>query len=98
MAAGVTTSIRMPEDVRELYETIAQATGRTKNDVMVEVLRTEGQRRVEEIAMVLEGREQARAGRLSSIDDVVARFKQRGILPAAFDLTADDDDAGTAEA
>ena len=38
MAAGVTTSIRMPEEVRDLYETIAQATGRTKNDLMVEVL------------------------------------------------------------
>ena len=56
MAAGVTTSIRMPEEVRDLYETIAQATGRTKNDLMVEVLRTEGARRVQEIAMILEGR------------------------------------------
>lgn len=97
MAAGVTTSIRMPAEVRDLYETIARATGRTKNDVMVEVLLTEGQRRVEEIAMILEGREQARAGRLSWIADVVARFKQRGMLPAAFDLIADDD-AGVTDA
>jgi predicted transcriptional regulator len=92
MAAGVTTSIRMPEEVRDLYETIAQATGRTKNDVMVEVLRTEGERRVQEIAMILEGREQARTGRLSSIEDVVARFKQRGMLPLEFDLSADDEE------
>lgn len=97
MAARVLTSIRMPEEVRDLYETIARATGRTKNDVMVEALRSEGERRVHEIAVILEGREQARAGRLSSLEDVVARFKQRGMLPAAFDLTAEDGD-GAADA
>ena len=86
MAAGITTSIRMPEEVRDLYETLARATGRAKNDLMVEALRIEGQRRVGEIAMILEGREQAQAGRLSPIEDVVARFKQRGMLPADFDL------------
>jgi predicted transcriptional regulator len=90
VAAGVTTSIRMPAEVRDLYETIAQATGRAKNDLMVEVLRTEGQRRIEEIARILEGRELARAGRLSPLEDVVARFKQRGMLPADFNLSADD--------
>ncbi len=89
--AGVTTSIRMPIEVRDMYETIAQATGRAKNDLMVEVLRVEGQRRIDEIVMILEGREQARAGLLSPIEDVVARFKQRGMLPADFELTAGDD-------
>ena len=93
MASGITTSIRMPEDVRDLYETIAQATGRTKNDVMVEVLRVEGQRRVDEIATIIEGREQARAGRLSSIGDVIDRFKAKGRLPAGFDIEKDDSDA-----
>ncbi|HEV7213785.1 MAG TPA: hypothetical protein VGP33_01575 [Chloroflexota bacterium] len=81
----------MPVEVRDLYESLAKATGRAKNDLMVEVLCLEGQRRVQEIALVLEGREQARSGRLSSLDDVVARFKQRGMLPAGFDLAADDD-------
>lgn len=90
MAAGITTSIRMPEEVRDLYETLARATGRAKNDLMVEALRAEGQRRVDEIAMILEGREQARAGRRSSLSDVVARFKARGMLPADFDLEAGD--------
>lgn len=81
----------MPQEVRDLYETIAEATGRAKNDLMVEALRAEGQRRVHEIARILEGREQARAGRLSPIEDVVARFKQRGMLPPDFDLTTEDD-------
>ena len=90
MSAGITTSIRMPKDVRDLYETLAEATGRAKNELMVEVLRVEGERRVSEIAMILEGREQARAGRLSSLADVVARFKAKGMLPADFDLTTED--------
>jgi predicted transcriptional regulator len=86
----------MPAEIRDLYETLAQATGRAKNDLMVEVLRSEGQRRVNEIAMILEGREQARAGRLSPLDDVVARFKAEGMLPADFELSTDDTGAGNA--
>jgi predicted transcriptional regulator len=94
MAAGITTSIRMPEEVRDLYDTLAQATGRARNDLMVEALRLEGQRRVREIALILEGREQARAGRLSRLDDVVARFKDRGMLPTDFTISMDDDGQG----
>ncbi len=86
VAAGITTSIRMPEEIRDLYETLAQATGRAKNDLLVEVLRVEGERRVREIAMILEGREQAGAGRLSPLDDVVTRFKTKGMLATDFDL------------
>ena len=36
---AVTTSIRLPDEVREQYETLAQATGRTRNELMVEALR-----------------------------------------------------------
>ena len=96
MAAGITTSIRMPEEVRDLYETLAQATGRARNDLMVEALRTEGQRRIDQLALILEGRAQARAGRLSPLGDVVTRFKAQGMLPADFDLERDDADASGA--
>ncbi len=92
MAAGITTSIRMPEEVRDLYETIAAATGHTKNDLMVEVLREEGERRVREIAMIEEGIRQARAGQTSPIEDVVARLKAKGMLAADFDLDGEDDE------
>lgn len=94
MAGGITTSIRMPEEVRDLYETLAQATGRSKNELMVEALQVEGQRRLAEIAMILEGQEDVRAGRVSSLDDVVARFRARGLLPSDFELgddTVDED-------
>lgn len=91
MAAGIITSIRMPEAVRDLYDTLARATGRARNDLMVEALQREGQRRIAEIAMVLEGREQARAGRLSPIDAVVARFKGQGMLPPDFTLAQEEE-------
>lgn len=90
MAAAINTSIRMGEDVRDMYETIAQATGRTRNDLMVDALRVEGERRLREIAMIQEGIRQVRAGQKSPIEDVVARFKDRGMLPADFDLDAED--------
>jgi predicted transcriptional regulator len=90
MTAGITTSIRMPKEVRDLYETLALATGRAKNDVMVEVLRAEGQRRVDELALILEGRDQAKAGRVSPIANVVQRFKAQGMLPSDFDLEGSD--------
>ena len=95
MAAGITTSIRMPEEIREIYDVLAEATGRAKNDLMVEVLRMEGQRRLDEIALILEGREQARSGKLSPLGDVLRRFKSRGMLPADFDLESDDEDLGS---
>ena len=90
MAAAINTSIRMGEDVRDMYETIAQATGRTRNDLMVDALRVEGERRLREIAMIQEGIRQVRAGQKSPIEDVGARFKDRGMLPADFDLDAED--------
>jgi predicted transcriptional regulator len=92
MSSGITTSIRMPEEVRDLYETLARATGRAKNDLMVEALRIEGQRRIDELAMILEGRDQARAGRVTPLGDVVEEFKAKGMLPADFDLDQPDPD------
>jgi len=62
---------------------------------MVEVLRIEGQRRVDELAMILEGRDQAHAGKLAPLEEVVARFKAKGMLPAEFDLDREAPDAGT---
>ena len=55
MVAETTTSIGMPEEVRELYQLLAHATGQDSNDLMVEVLRVEGQRRLDQIAEILEG-------------------------------------------
>jgi predicted transcriptional regulator len=89
---AVTTSIRMPREVRDQYETLAQATGRTRNELMVEALRVVAERQLLEIAMIQEGVEQARTGRTVAIEEVVAEFKRDGILPENFDLGNDDDE------
>ena len=89
---AVTTSIRMPKEVRDQYETLAQATGRTRNDLMVEALSVVAERQLREIALIQEGLEQARAGRTIAIEDVVAEFKRDGILPADFVLDGDVDE------
>jgi predicted transcriptional regulator len=88
---AVTTSIRMPDEVHEQYETLAQATGRTRNELMVEALREVAEREIREIAMIQEGLEQSRAGLGLPIEDVVAQFKARGMLPADFTLEGDEE-------
>ena len=98
MATGaVNTSIRMGMDIRDMYETIARATGRTRNELMAEALRVEGERQIREIALIEEGLQDLRAGRSAPLEDVVARLKGRGMLPADFDL-ADDADGPAARA
>src|SRR5690348_15583671 len=93
---AVNTSIRMGEDVRDMYETIARATGRTRNELMAEALRVEGERQIRELALIEEGLQDLRAGRSASLEDVVASLKERGMLPAGFDLTDDGDVDGPA--
>lgn len=86
---AVTTSIRMPKEVRDQYEILAQATGRTRNDLMVEALRAIAEHRLHEIALIQEGLNQARAGRTIAIDEVVAEFQRDGLLPPDFALADD---------
>lgn len=82
MPASV-TSLRLPDDVREQYETLAQATGRTRNELMVDALRRQAERQLREIALVQEGLDQLRAGRGIPIEDVIADYVRRGILDSA---------------
>lgn len=89
--AAVNTSIRMGEDVRDMYEMISRATGRTRNELMAEALRVEGERQIRELALIEEGLDDVRAGRSAPLDEVVARLKERGMLPAGFDLESDED-------
>ena len=73
---------------------LARATGRTRNELMVEALRSRAERQVREIAMIQEGLAQSRAGLGSPIEDVVAQLKTEGLLPADFVLGADVGQAG----
>jgi predicted transcriptional regulator len=95
MAATINTSIRMGEDVRDMYETIARATGRTRNDLMAEALRVEGERQLREIALIEEGLDDLRAGRSATLDEVVARLRERRMLPLYFALGEEEEGAAT---
>ncbi|HEY8285409.1 MAG TPA: ribbon-helix-helix protein, CopG family [Chloroflexota bacterium] len=87
---AVTTSIRMPDEVHKQYETLAQATGRTRNELMVEALRDAAERQLREISLIQEGLAESRAGLGIPIEDIVARFQAEGILPAGFVLEVDE--------
>lgn len=76
-----TTSLRLPDDVRDVYDTLVAATGRSRNDLMVEALRLVGERRLHEIALVQEGQDQLRAGLGIPLADLVAELRADGMLP-----------------
>jgi len=87
---AITTSIRMPDEVHAQYEMLAQATGRTRNDLMVEALRGAAARQLRDIALIQEGLAESRVGLGIPIEDVVARFQAEGLLPADFVLGPDE--------
>lgn len=84
---ATTTSLRLPDDVRDVYDTLVAATGRSRNDLMVEALRLVGERRLHEIALIQEGRRQIRAGQGIPFADILAELRADGMLP-------DDEDIG----
>jgi len=86
----ITTNITMPDEVYEQYETLSQSTGRTRDALMIEALHEVAEQKLREIAMIQEGLEQARQGHAIPIEDVVARFKAEGMLPADFVLGTDE--------
>lgn len=92
---AITTSIRMPDDVHQQYEMLAQATGRTRNELMVEALRAVAEHQLREIALVQEGLAQARAGQGMLVADAVAQLKAEGMLPEDFVLDGEVPQAGT---
>lgn len=87
---AVTTSIRMPAAVRDQYETLARATGRTRNDLMVDALRQAAEGRLHELALIQEGVTAWRDGRTLTADDLVAEFAAEGLLSPRFSLADTD--------
>lgn len=77
---ATTTSLRLPDDVRDVYETLTAATGRSRNDLMVEALRLVGERRLREIALIQEGQDQLRRGQGIPFADLLADLRREGML------------------
>ncbi len=74
-------SLRLPTDVRAMYDTLVSATGRSRNDLMVEALRLVGERQLHEIALVQEGQRQLRAGQGIPFAQLLAKLRADGMLP-----------------
>jgi predicted transcriptional regulator len=80
---SITTSLRLPDDVRDIYDMLVAATGRSRNDLMIEALRLVGEDRIREIALVQEGQDQLRAGLGIPLADLTARLRADGIFSGA---------------
>lgn len=80
MAASVTTSLRLSEDVREHYDTLAKLTGRTRTGLMIEAIERYIEHQMHEIALVQEGIAQLDAGQGIAHEDIVMRLMERGMI------------------
>lgn len=77
---ATTTSLRLPDDVCDVYDTLVAATGRSRNDLMVAALRTVGEQQLREIALVQEGQRQLRAGQGIAFADLLSELRDDGML------------------
>jgi predicted transcriptional regulator len=75
-----TTSLRLPDDLREMYDTLVTATGRSRNELMVEALRIIADQKLREIELVQEGKRQIHAGEGIPFAEVVAALQADGML------------------
>jgi predicted transcriptional regulator len=82
MATSITTSLRLSDELRERYDTLARLTGHTRNGLMIDALERFIEQQMKEIVLVQEGIAQLDAGQGIAHDDVVARLINRGMLSA----------------
>jgi predicted transcriptional regulator len=82
MATSHTTSLRVSDELRERYETLAQLTGRSRNGLMIEAMEHYIEGQMQEIALIQEGIAQLDAGQGIAHDEVVADLIGRGMLSA----------------
>lgn len=80
MATSVTTSLRMSDELRGRFETLAQVSGRTRNALMIEAMEQYVERQLHEIALIQEGIDQMDAGHGVPHGDAVALLVERGML------------------
>jgi predicted transcriptional regulator len=86
------TSVRLPSDLRARYDELAQATGRTRSDLIIEAMTRYLDAEMAYIAAVQEGLADIEAGRHRDLDEVTGEWIARGLLsPTWQDETSVDD-------
>jgi predicted transcriptional regulator len=83
MAAMSTTSMRLPDDLRERYDALARVTGQTRNDLIIAAMGEYIEREMREIALIQEGFDAIDRGEFSPLEEVVQRLAARGMLDRA---------------
>jgi len=78
------TSLRMPEETRLGFDELAQISGRTRSELMVEALEEYLAAKRRRIALIQEGERDLKEGRFQTHKMLISRFKERGILDADF--------------
>jgi len=80
MVANASTSVRLPDNLRERYDELARLTRQTRNDLIVTAMSEYIERELREIAMIQEGFDQIDRGEGIPLDEVVRDFAARGML------------------
>jgi predicted transcriptional regulator len=70
----------MPDDMRDRYDELARATGRTRNDLIMTAMEEYIEREMRELALIQEGLDQLDRGEGVPLAEVVRRFAARGML------------------
>jgi len=74
------TSVRLPRDLRARFDDLAQMSGRTRTDLIVEAMARYAEAETAFIAAVQEGMDDVGAGRHRSLEEITGEWVQRGLL------------------
>jgi predicted transcriptional regulator len=80
MRMSMATSLRVPDETRQGFEELAQLSGRTRSELMIEALEEYLAAKRQQIALIQEGERALDEGRSRSHAAVVALLQERGIL------------------
>ena len=78
------TSLRVPDETRQGFEELAQLSGRTRSELMIEALQEYLTAKRQRIALIQEGETALNEGRAKRHDAVIALLKERGMLRADY--------------
>jgi predicted transcriptional regulator len=90
---SLATSLRVPDETRQGFEELAQVTGRTRSELMIEALDEYLAAKRQRIALIHEGERALDEGRSASHDAVIARLKANGMLRADYVPFSEDERA-----
>jgi predicted transcriptional regulator len=87
------TSLRLPDETWRGFEELAQLSGRSRSELMIEALDEYLAAKRLRIAVIQEGEHALDEGRCTSHDAVVSLLKERGMLRADYTAFAESERA-----